>query len=81
MPKAKKQQALVPEHEQPYEVPGNWVWVRLWNAVGASYDKFDDFENGDDIKYVGLEHIEKDSGIIGYGSATDVKSLKNVFSK
>ena len=23
------QQALVPEEEQPYEVPENWVWVRL----------------------------------------------------
>lgn len=22
-------QALVPEDEQPYEVPGNWVWTRL----------------------------------------------------
>ena len=23
------QQALVPAEEQPYEVPENWVWVRL----------------------------------------------------
>lgn len=23
------EEALVPEEEQPYEVPGNWVWVRL----------------------------------------------------
>lgn len=23
------QQALVPAEEQPYEVPKNWVWVRL----------------------------------------------------
>ncbi|WP_020620588.1 restriction endonuclease subunit S [Paenibacillus daejeonensis] len=23
------EQALVPEDEQPYEVPGNWVWTRL----------------------------------------------------
>ncbi|KYD26468.1 MULTISPECIES: restriction endonuclease subunit S [Geobacillus] len=23
------EEALVPEDEQPYEVPGNWVWVRL----------------------------------------------------
>lgn len=32
------QQALVPAEEQPYEVPENWVWVRL----GAVYF----FENG-----------------------------------
>lgn len=23
------EEALVPEEEQPYEVPGNWVWVKL----------------------------------------------------
>ena len=31
------------------------------------------------IKYVGLEHIEKDTGIIGYASTDGIKSLKNVF--
>ena len=74
-------QTLVPEVEQPYEVPENWVWVRLGYVVTASNEKFDDFKNSNGIKYVGLEHIEKDAGIIGYGSASDVKSLKNVFSE
>lgn len=27
------QQALVPAEEQPYEVPENWVWVRLGEVV------------------------------------------------
>ena len=27
------QQALVPAEEQPYEVPENWVWVRLGEIV------------------------------------------------
>lgn len=35
------QQALVPAEEQPYEVPENWVWVRLGNFIdllrGVSY--------------------------------------------
>jgi len=26
-------QALVPEEEQPYKVPGNWVWTRLGNIT------------------------------------------------
>lgn len=26
-------EALVPKEEQPYEVPGNWVWVRLGKIV------------------------------------------------
>lgn len=28
----KLKQALVPVEEQPYEVPGNWCWVRIENA-------------------------------------------------
>jgi len=39
------QQALVPAEEQPYEVPENWVWVRLGNFIdllrGVSYKKHD----------------------------------------
>lgn len=27
------QQALVPAEEQPYEVPENWVWVRLGSLL------------------------------------------------
>lgn len=27
-------QALVPEEEQPYEVPRNWVWTRLGDIIG-----------------------------------------------
>ncbi|WP_040204031.1 restriction endonuclease subunit S [Neobacillus jeddahensis] len=26
-------EALVPEEEQPYEVPNNWIWIRLENAT------------------------------------------------
>ena len=29
------QQALVPAEEQPYEVPENWVWVRLIGNVNS----------------------------------------------
>ena len=40
------QQALVPAEEQPYEVPKNWVWVRLGavcffeNGYAFKSDKF-----------------------------------------
>lgn len=27
------EEALVPEEEQPYKVPGNWVWVRLGQII------------------------------------------------
>ncbi|MBA4494005.1 restriction endonuclease subunit S [Paenactinomyces guangxiensis] len=33
------QEALVPEEEQPYEVPENWVWVRLGDIIELLYGK------------------------------------------
>lgn len=73
------QQALVPAEEQPYEVPENWVWVRLGAVCYASKEKSNDFSN--DIKYIGLEHLEKDKGIVGFSSADKVKSTKNAFKE
>ena len=73
------QQALVPVEEQPYEVPENWVWVRLGAVCYASKEKSNDFSN--DIKYIGLEHLEKDKGIVGFSSADKVKSTKNAFKE
>lgn len=73
------QQALVPAEEQPYEVPENWVWVRLGAVCNASKERSNDFSN--DIKYIGLEHLEKDQGIVGFSSADKVKSTKNAFKK
>lgn len=34
------QQALVPAEEQPYEVPENWVWVRLIGNVNLCLDGY-----------------------------------------
>ena len=76
----KMEQALVPVEEQPYQVPKNWCWTKLSSCIIASKEKTSDFSDSN-IKYIGLEHLEKDSGIIGYGSAGGVKSLKNVFHK
>lgn len=73
------QQALVPAEEQPYEVPENWVWVRLGAVCNASKEKSNDFSN--EIKYIGLEHLEKDKGIVGFSSADKVKSTKNAFQE
>ena len=32
-PEERLQEALVPEEEWPYEVPGNWCWTK-WGASG-----------------------------------------------
>ena len=77
-PEERLQAALVPEGEQPYPVPGNWCWVRLGLLLQSSKEKTEEFSDVD-LKYVGLEHMQKDGGIVAYDSAEGVKSLKNVF--
>lgn len=77
-PEERLQAALVPESEQPYKVPGNWCWVRLELLLRSSKEKTEEFSDAD-LKYVGLEHMQKDGGIVAYDSAERVKSLKNVF--
>ena len=77
-PEERLARALVPESEQPYQVPENWCWTTLGHLVETSKEKTEDFSDPD-VRYVGLEHIEKDVGIIGYSSAEGVRSLKNLF--
>lgn len=77
-PEEKLAQALVPVEEQPYKIPENWCWTRLFGVIVSSDEKTEDFSNLE-LKYVGLENLEKDGGIIGYGSPEGIKSLKNVF--
>ena len=36
-PEEKLAQALVPDWEQPYKVPGNWSWVRLGSFSTNQY--------------------------------------------
>lgn len=59
------QQALVPAEEQPYEVPENWVWVRL-GAV-CSFEngyafKSDNFSNEKGIPIIRISNI-KDNNV------------------
>ena len=70
--------ALVPEEEQPYPVPENWCWVRLGTVIESVNEKTDIFDQAD-LKYVGLENIEKDTGKIEQQPANEIKSTKNVF--
>ena len=77
-PEEKLQEALVPESEWPYKVPENWCWTRLSSLISASKEKTEDFSDKE-VKYIGLENIEKDYGIVSYNSSEGIKSLKSVF--
>ncbi|MDE8565707.1 restriction endonuclease subunit S [Anoxybacillus rupiensis] len=67
---------LIPEEEQLYELPKNWVWVK----IGAVFRQVNEqiLPNGDET-YVGLEHLIKGGGISHTELAKDVKSKKVVF--
>ena len=70
--------AEIPVEEQPYPLPEGWRWVRLGNVLSASKEKTEDFSSLS-LRYIGLEHFEKDNGITGFASAEGVRSLKNIF--
>ena len=45
------EEALVPEEEQPYEVPGNWIWVKSeyiaeWGSGGTPSRKKEEYYKG-----------------------------------
>lgn len=68
----------IPVEEQPYPLPEGWKWVRLGDVVEVSKERTEDFSSPS-LRYIGLEHLEKDKGIIGYTSAEGICSLKNIF--
>lgn len=70
--------AEIPVEEQPYPLPEGWKWVRLESVLSASKEKTEDFSSPS-LRYIGLEHFEKDNGITGFASAEGVRSLKNIF--
>ena len=74
---AKKVEIEQKEIEAPYELPEGWKWVRLGDVVETSKEKTENFSGT--MKYIGLEHIEPNGKISGYGSASEIQSLKNVF--
>lgn len=62
-------------------LPRGWAKTILGQTVTLSKEKVEpvDFNNR---KYVGLEHIESNTGIItSYGNSGSVQSTKNVFAK
>lgn len=58
----------------------SWEEKALGKIVKNIKDKYEPtLNNKKCVKYIGLEHIEKNNGIIGFGSSDDVKSLKTIF--
>ena len=61
------------------ELPKNWVQTQLGEIVQPSKEKIDPLKI-EELPYIGLEHIEKDTGqLLGHGSSQEVKSIKSKF--
>lgn len=58
-----------------------WEELNLDSVINRVNEKFDPQDNESNYKYIGLEHIEKNNGIIGYGLSEEAKSIKSVFKK
>lgn len=72
------QEDVIPVEEQPYPLPEGWKWVTLGDVVSVSKEKTEDFSSPS-LRYIGLEHLEKGYGIIGFASVEGIRSLKNIF--
>lgn len=57
----------------------SWKEQLFKDTVTTIKDKFNPTIEKTSLKYIGLEHIEKNAGITGFGTAKDIKSLKTVF--
>lgn len=70
------QQALVPAEEQPYEVPENWVWVRL-GAVAETISKGTTPKGGsaayvdEGVNFLRVENLTSD-GYISHSKITHI---------
>ncbi len=65
--------------ERERDLPERWVWTKLGKVIHPSKDRVDP-EEIQSIPYVGLEHIEKDTGnLLGHGYSDEVRSTKSAF--
>jgi type I restriction enzyme, S subunit len=61
------------------QIPSGWKWCRLGDILEPSKERVDP-NVIEEIAYIGLEHIERDTGrLLGHGNSSEVKSLKARF--
>ena len=61
-------------------LPDGWTTTALGQTIQLSREKIKP-ENIRNEKYVGLEHIESNTGIVEHGESSNVRSTKSVFKK
>ena len=69
--------SLTPDTDQS-ALPNDWKWVMLGDVVSLSSEKYQ--PKGESQYYVGLEHIEKHSGLIAeHAQVEPISTVKNMF--
>lgn len=62
------------------DLPPGWTLTTLGEFASPGKERFNPASVGKDCPYIGLEHIEKDTGrILGHGRSTEVRSTKTIF--
>jgi len=62
------------------ELPEGWVWTRVGEVMEPSKEKVDPTKV-EEVPYISLEHIEKDTGkLLGHGHSSEVRSSKTKFN-
>jgi len=70
----------VPSATSAPPLPPGWAWTTLGEITSPSEARANPSDLPANMPYVGLEHIEKDTGrLLGYGRAQDVRSTKTLF--
>jgi len=59
----------------------SWEETTLGETIVFRKKKYDPSKEIKSLSYIGLEHIEKNRGIVDIGNSEDIKSLKSVFQK
>lgn len=80
----KLQNALVPEEEQPYQIPGNWVWTKLGNiaylftgnSISSKVKESKYFGKSEGLSYIATKDISFDHQI-DYNNGVRIYDYQN----
>lgn len=80
----KLQNALVPEEEQPYQIPGNWVWTKLGNiaylftgnSISSKVKESKYFGKSEGLSYIATKDISFDHQI-DYNNGVRIDDYQN----
>lgn len=76
------QEALVPEEEQPYKVPDNWLWVRMGTITEINPPKYSPEDNDDTspTSFVPMSAVSEITGTIEEKQIREYKEVKKGYT-